>query len=112
MIHSVVESFSRDESGQIEPGSEISFENSRNKARFIAFAGERLGNWIVTRQGGPLTPGVYTPETWGFIQEDDDSWIAYAGNLPDTQGQRCTTRNEALDRVTNMPEGKQASDAD
>lgn len=110
MIIEVEEHIRYDAEGRVEPGSEIHFGNSRNKSRFIAFADETPGNWIVTRQGGPRTPGVYAPETWGFVQEHGDSWIAYPGNLPDTVPVSCDTRAEALDCVTNSPEGEQPTD--
>lgn len=110
MIYEIEESLRHDDSGLIEAGSEIAFRNSRNTSRFVAFASETEGRWIITRQGGPHTPGDYTAETWGFAEQDGDAWIAYLGNLPSTHGQPCRTRDEAFDRVTNVPDGDRSAD--
>ena len=84
-----------------EHSRRFSVENTRNGFQFVAWLDEKTLRWVITREGDTRAAGDYAAHPVGTIERDGDSWVGYAGTLPDTQGTTFDTREKALAWVTN-----------
>jgi hypothetical protein len=76
-------------------GDRVEFEETRSGLVFTAWL--KGSTWQIVRDGAPQA-GV-TADVWGHVEDRDGEWWAYAGNLPDTEGVRKSTRNDAFEWV-------------
>ena len=76
----------------------ITFENTRSGDTFFAWLKEDPTEWIVTRHGRSQSLNA---DVWGKAELRDGVWLAYAGNLPDTQPLARKSLDEAFEWITN-----------
>ena len=75
----------------------ITFEDTKSGHTFYAWLKEGTSEWIVTRHGQAQSWGA---DVWGKAELRDGVWYGYAGNLPNTQGFACRSRDDAFEWVT------------
>lgn len=76
----------------------ITFENTRSGDTFLAWLKEDTTEWVVTRHG---RSNSLSADVWGKAVLSEGIWLAYAGNLPDTQPYARKSRDEAFEWITN-----------